>query len=59
MLRFWDKLSYPAWLDLERAIRNGGGQGGFFRFDEEQQQIFSNGVEAFSAPAAASLAAAL
>ncbi len=57
MLRFWDKLSYPAWLDLERAIRNGGGQGGFFRFDEEQQQIFSTGVEAFSAPAAASLAA--
>src|SRR5690242_4894565 len=23
MLRFWDKLSYPAWLNLESAVRNG------------------------------------
>jgi hypothetical protein len=56
MLRFWDKLSYPAWLNLESAVRNGQGQAGFFRFDKEEQQIFSTGVEAFSAPAAAALA---
>jgi len=58
MLRFWDKLSYPAWLNLESAVRNGQGQAGFFRFNEEEQQIFSTGVEAFSAPAAAALATA-
>jgi O-methyltransferase domain/Dimerisation domain len=58
MLRFWDKLSYPAWLNLESAVRNGAGQAGFFQFNEEEQQIFSAGVEAFSAPAAAALSAA-
>ena len=57
MLRFWDKLSFPAWLNLESAVRCGAGQVGFFRFSEEEQQIFSTGVEAFSAPAAAALAA--
>ena len=39
-------------------MRSGSGQEGFFRFSEEEQQIFSTGVEAFSAPAAAALAAA-
>ncbi len=58
MLRFWDKLSYPGWVGLESAVRSGAGQAGFFRFSEEEQQIFSTGVEAFSAPAAAALAAA-
>lgn len=56
MLRFWDKLSYPAWLNLESAVRNGRGQAGFFRFSEEEQEIFSTGVEAFSAGMAAALA---
>jgi ubiquinone/menaquinone biosynthesis C-methylase UbiE len=56
MLRFWDKISYPAWFDLERAVRAGSGQGDF-RFSEEQQQIFSAGVEAFTAGMAATLAA--
>jgi Dimerisation domain len=58
MLRFWDKLSYPRWVGLESAVRSGAGQAGFFRFSEEEQQIFSTGVEVFSAPAAAALAAA-
>lgn len=57
MLRFWDKISYPAWLNLEVAVSNGQGQGDFFRFSEEEQQIFSTGVEAFSAGAASALAA--
>src|SRR6516165_9136421 len=30
MLRFWDKISYPAWLNLESAVRSGRGQGDFF-----------------------------
>lgn len=58
MLRFWDKLSYPRWVGLESAVRSGAGQSGFFRFSEEEQQIFSNGVEAFSTPAAVALAVA-
>jgi hypothetical protein len=57
MLRFWDRISYPAWLHLESALRRGKGQGDFFHFSEEEQQIFSTGVEAFSAGAAAALAA--
>jgi Dimerisation domain len=56
MLRFWNRISYPAWLNLESAVRSGQGQGNFFRFSEEEQQIFSVGVEAFSAGAAAALA---
>jgi SAM-dependent methyltransferase len=56
MLRFWDRISYPAWLNLETAVRSGRGQGDFSQFSDEQQQIFSMGVEAFSAGAAAALA---
>jgi SAM-dependent methyltransferase len=56
MLRFWDKVSYPLWMGLEDAVRKGEGQRQFSRFTEEQQQIFSAGVESFSAPAAAALA---
>src|SRR5262249_29367824 len=56
-LRFWNKISYPAWRDLEDAVRSGKGRGDFFRFSEEEQQIFSTGVEAFSAGTAAALAA--
>jgi hypothetical protein len=57
MLRFWDKISYPAWLNLESAVRSGRGQGDLSRFSEQEQEIFSVGVEAFSAGAAAALAA--
>jgi SAM-dependent methyltransferase len=57
MLRFWDRISYPAWLKLEDAVRTGHGQAHFDRFSEDEQQIFSQGVESFSAPMAASLAA--
>jgi SAM-dependent methyltransferase len=57
MLRFWNRISYPAWLKLEEAVRRGGGRSHFGGFSEEEQQIFSAGVEAFSAPTAAALAA--
>ena len=56
MLRFWDRISYPAWLRLEAAIRSGEGQSIFDRLSEEEQRIFSAGVEAFTAGAAAALA---
>jgi hypothetical protein len=57
MLRFWNRISYPAWLALEDAVRAGAGQAKFGEFSAEEQQIFSAGVEAFSAATAASLAA--
>jgi hypothetical protein len=56
MLRFWNRISYPGWLALEDAVRAGGGQAKFARFSAEEQQVFSAGVEAFSAATAAALA---
>jgi len=56
MLRFWNRISYPGWLALEDAVRAGAGQAKFGEFSAEEQQIFSVGVEAFSAATAASLA---
>jgi ubiquinone/menaquinone biosynthesis C-methylase UbiE len=55
MLRFWDHISYPAWEKLEEAVRTGQGQAKFGGFSEQQQQIFSQGVESFSAATAAAL----
>jgi SAM-dependent methyltransferase len=57
MLRFWNRISYPGWLTLEDAVRAGAGQAKFGQFSPEEQQIFSSGVEAFSAATAAALAA--
>ena len=56
MLRFWDRISYPLWVNFENAMRAGEGQSQFSRFSEEEQQIFSAGVEAFSSGAATALA---
>ena len=57
MLRFWNRISYPGWLALEDAVRAGAGQAKFGEFSDQEQQIFSAGVETFSAATAASLAA--
>jgi ubiquinone/menaquinone biosynthesis C-methylase UbiE len=57
MLRFFDKISYPTWQKLAEAVRTGQGQAQFTNFDQTQQQLFSAGVEAFSAAAAAAFAA--
>lgn len=56
MLSFWDRISYPAWTRLENAVRTGEGQAYFDRFSDEEQRIFSTGVEAFTAGAATALA---
>jgi hypothetical protein len=58
MLRFFNRISYPAWLRLGDAVRTGEGQSHFERFTPEEQRIFSEGVESFSAPMAAALAGA-
>ena len=56
MLRFLDRISYPAWMKLEDAVRRGEGERHFNRFTSEEQQIFSAGVEATTAGMAAALA---
>jgi len=56
LLRFWNAISYPAWASLERAARTDEAVRG--ELTEEQQEIFSEGVEAFTAGAAHALAAA-
>ena len=55
MVRFWNRISYPTWQKLEEAVRRGEGQAQFGEFNKEEQQIFSAGVESFSAPVAAAL----
>jgi SAM-dependent methyltransferase len=55
MLRFWDQISYPAWEKLEDTVRTGQGQAKFGGFSEQQQKVFSQGVESFSATTAAAL----
>lgn len=57
-IRFWNRLSYRRWLGLEDSVRLGKGAAGEFNFTPEEQKIFSEGVEAFSAGDARSLAAA-
>lgn len=56
LLRFWNAISYPTWLGLERAVRTGEPSRG--DLTPELQEIFSEGVEAFTAGAAHALASA-
>jgi hypothetical protein len=55
-MRVLDQICYPLWMHLENAVRRGEGQSHFGRFTEDEQEIFSNGVEAITAGMAASLA---
>lgn len=56
-LRFWDRLSYPTWLNFEEAIRTGRGQSSL-KLSEEQERIFLEGVEAIQAGPASALPSA-
>ncbi len=53
--RFWNRLSYRRWMTLEDSVRLGRGVSGEFNFTPDEQQIFSEGVEVFSAGQAAAL----
>jgi len=53
-LRFWDRLSYPAWNGLEGAIRADSSRP--IELDAEGNAIFAAGVEAITAGAAQALA---
>jgi ubiquinone/menaquinone biosynthesis C-methylase UbiE len=56
-LRFWNYISYPAWMQLEEAIRTGQGAVGYLdETDEKRSRIFSEGVEAITAGIAMALA---
>ena len=51
-LRLWDRLSYPRWVELEKAIRTGEAVFGELEYTQEEQEIYSEGVEAIqSGPA--------
>jgi hypothetical protein len=54
MLRFLNAISYPGWVGLERAVRTDGPV--WEALTDEQQAIFSEGVEAITAGAAHALA---
>ncbi len=54
-LRFWNRISYVRWATLEDAVRQGKGVLGMLQFAPEEQKIFSEGVEAFSAGSAEAL----
>ncbi len=55
-LRFWNRLSYPNWLNYEQAIRGEPGIHKQKEWTEEEGRIFSEGVEAITAETAQALA---
>jgi SAM-dependent methyltransferase len=56
-IRYSDRTSYPAWIDLAHALRHGPKATQIDDLDPEMQKIFSEGVEAVNAGPAATLAA--
>lgn len=56
MLRYIDRISYGMWMNLEATVRAGEGGRQFDGFSAEQQQVFSAGVEQFTAASALALA---
>lgn len=54
LLRFWDRISYPAWCDLAQALGSGPANEAF-ELDDELQEVMSAGIEAILAGPAAAL----
>lgn len=54
LLRFWDKVSYPSWVELADALASGPSKE-IFDIDDEQQEVVSAGIEAILAGPAAEL----
>jgi O-methyltransferase/methyltransferase family protein len=58
LLKFWDRISYPAWQRLAEAVRNDGKKGDkLYDLTGEESAIFSAGVEAATTAGARALAA--
>ena len=53
-LRFWDRISYPAWSGLAEALGSGPSRE-IFELDDELQGVASAGIEAILAGPAAAL----
>ena len=53
-LKFWDKISYPAWMDLAAALAHGPSKE-IFAVTPEMQEVASAGIEAIQAGPAAAL----
>lgn len=53
-LRFWDKISYPAWTALAESLGSGPPQE-IFELDDALQEVASAGIEAILAGPAAAL----
>ena len=57
-LRFWDKISYPAWCRLAECLASGPPRE-IFELDDDLQEVASAGIEAILAGPAAALAQAV
>lgn len=55
LLKFWDRLSYPAWTDLAGALGRGRPAREIFEIDDELVPIMSAGIEAATAGACRAL----
>lgn len=55
LLRFWDKLSYPAWADLAGALGRGKPSHEIFDIDDELVPVMSAGIDAATAGACRAL----
>jgi SAM-dependent methyltransferase len=55
LLKFWDKLSYPAWTDLAGALGRGQPVHEIFEIDDELVPVMSAGIEAATAGACRAL----
>jgi phospholipid N-methyltransferase len=56
-LRYLNRLNYPMWMRLDEAVRTGEALFGEFQMTKEEQQIYSEGIEALTAGQAKALAA--
>jgi SAM-dependent methyltransferase len=55
LLRFWDRLSYPAWEDLAGALGRGRPAREIFEIDDELVPVMSAGIAAATAAACTAL----
>src|SRR5262245_50628271 len=55
-LRYWNRLNYPRWMQLEAAVRTNQAVFGDFAFSGDEQRLYSEGVEAITSGTATALA---
>ena len=56
MLRLTNRLRYRHWIDLEDAIRTGGGHTKWDKMTDDEQRVASEGIAAMTRPTAVALA---